>query len=169
MDADSERLAEYLVALFEANTGVDLRIDETAMKRVHEVAEAQTKLWRKYFFAVEVNLPFLGANADGPIHFEETIAGARAKRVFAGEDYTADLAAAREEREQREREAEEKRAKEDHKKWAREEEERAERKQDFKIVFVSLAVIVALAAAVIAFSSRHHEDQDRKEHSTEHH
>ncbi len=39
MDADSERLAEYLVALFEAKTGVDLRDDESAMKRVHEVAE----------------------------------------------------------------------------------------------------------------------------------
>lgn len=170
MEADSERLVAYLVAMFEAKNGIDLRGDENAMKRVHEAAERARHEWLANNDAgFVVNLPFITATERGPLHLDERLSVSAAKRVFAGDGFSEELAAARAERD---RTLAAKRKEEEANAKVQASEERIERAQSRKMLLVVALVLGAFAISVAALmiSSRSHTSHadDEKAHSTEH-
>ncbi len=168
MDADTERLVAYLIALFEAKSGVDLRGDEAALKRVREAAARATQEWRALpHGGIAVSLPFVTATPDGPLHLDERLSDGSAKRFFEGADYSKALADARAERE---RELDAKRLKQAASEREREGEKRAERTSDLKIGLITASIIVAIVVSVVALStSRAHErHDDDKAHAKDH-
>ncbi|MBW3606704.1 MAG: Hsp70 family protein, partial [Actinobacteria bacterium] len=65
-------IIEWLVKRFKDNHGVDLSVDRMALQRLKEAAE---KAKRELSTTTEasINLPFITATADGPLHLEETL------------------------------------------------------------------------------------------------
>ena len=82
-DDFDRKIAELLLERFRDETGVDLHADRLALQKVFQEAE-RTKIRLSEQTAVEVEVPFLAGNAQGPCHlltrlareeFEELIAG----------------------------------------------------------------------------------------------
>jgi molecular chaperone DnaK len=68
--ADFDRaVVNYFASEFKKEHGVDLTDDKAAMQRLRDEAE-KAKIELSTNNEVDVNLPFLTATADGPIHFE---------------------------------------------------------------------------------------------------
>ncbi|HEX6256342.1 MAG TPA: molecular chaperone DnaK [Euzebyales bacterium] len=67
-----QAVIEWMVARFKDNHGVDLGKDRMALQRLKEAAE---KAKRELSTTTEasINLPFITATADGPLHLEETL------------------------------------------------------------------------------------------------
>ena len=61
---------------FKKENGVDLSDDKAAMQRLRDEAE-KAKIELSTTNEVNINLPFLTANADGPMHFETTLSRAK--------------------------------------------------------------------------------------------
>jgi len=61
------RLTEHLIEYFEKEEGVDLRENKMALQRLKEAAE-RAKHELSSSSETEINLPFIAANADGPLH-----------------------------------------------------------------------------------------------------
>jgi molecular chaperone DnaK len=75
--ADFDRaIVNHLLDEFKAANGVDLTDDKAAMQRLRDEAE-KAKIELSTTNEVNINLPFLTANADGPIHFETTLTRAK--------------------------------------------------------------------------------------------
>lgn len=75
--ADFDRaIVNYLVSEFKKEHGVDLTDDKAAMQRLRDEAE-KAKIELSTNQEVDINLPFLTATADGPIHFEIKITRAK--------------------------------------------------------------------------------------------
>ena len=74
---------DWLVDGFKAKNGVDLSGDPMALTRLKEAAE-KAKIELSSVQETEVNLPFITANADGPIHLLETLSRAEFERMTAG-------------------------------------------------------------------------------------
>ena len=68
-DDFDERVVNYLVGQFKAQTGVDIHKDAMAMQRVREEAE-KAKKELSTALTVNVNLPFLATNKQGPVHMD---------------------------------------------------------------------------------------------------
>lgn len=97
-DVETERLSAWLLAIFEAKTGVDLRrADENAAARVREAAEKGRNEWRVTApdSGLAINLPFLSSTDAGPLHMDERIAPGELRRILAGDPMTEELEAAR--------------------------------------------------------------------------
>ncbi len=75
-------MVAWLVARFEADSGIDVRGDETAMARIREAAARVTTLVEMD----EVNLPFFASNASGPKHFQVSLRRREIERIFSGEE-----------------------------------------------------------------------------------
>ena len=75
-------LIKYLVELFEEDTGVSLLKDTMAMQRLKEAAE-KTKHELSTANSTEINLPFIAANAEGPVHLIRTIQRAEFESLVA--------------------------------------------------------------------------------------
>ncbi|MGQ9583400.1 MAG: molecular chaperone DnaK [Thermoplasmatota archaeon] len=71
---------DYLVAEFRKEHGVDLRKDRTALQRVREAAE-KAKIELSTTMETEVNLPFLSATSDGPVHFTHPLTRAKLEEL----------------------------------------------------------------------------------------
>jgi molecular chaperone DnaK len=69
-------LVDYIVDEFEDETGIDLTDDSQAMQRVYEAAE-KAKIELSSRKETEINLPFITATDDGPIHLEKSITRAK--------------------------------------------------------------------------------------------
>jgi molecular chaperone DnaK len=67
-----QAIIDWLVTRFKDNHGVDLSKDRMALQRLKEAAE---KAKRELSTTTEasINLPFITATADGPLHLEETL------------------------------------------------------------------------------------------------
>ena len=65
-------IVNYLCDEFKNESGVDIRKDAAAMQRVKDEAE-KAKKELSSVAQVEINLPFLTADADGPKHFEKSL------------------------------------------------------------------------------------------------
>lgn len=80
-DNIDEMLMEYLISEFKKETGVDLTSDNMAIQRLKEAAE---KAKKELSSAAEtnINLPFLTANATGPLHFNLTISRAKFEEMI---------------------------------------------------------------------------------------
>ncbi len=73
---------DWLVDGFKAKNGIDLSTDAMALTRLKEAAE-KAKIELSSVQETEVNLPFITANADGPIHLLETLSRAEFERMTA--------------------------------------------------------------------------------------
>jgi molecular chaperone DnaK len=67
-----QSIIDWMVKRFKDNHGVDLSVDRMALQRLKEAAE---KAKRELSTTTEasINLPFITATADGPLHLEETL------------------------------------------------------------------------------------------------
>ncbi len=69
-------IVDYLVDAFKQENKIDLRKDPTAMQRVREAAE-KAKIELSGITVANINLPFLTANRNGPLHMETTLSRAK--------------------------------------------------------------------------------------------
>ncbi len=75
--ADFDRvLVNYFVDEFKKDSGLDISNDKAAMQRLRDEAE-KAKIELSSAQEVNVNLPFLTADADGPKHFEHKLTRAK--------------------------------------------------------------------------------------------
>jgi molecular chaperone DnaK len=75
--ADFDRaIVNYFVDEFKNENGIDLKEDNAAMQRLRDEAE-KAKIELSTTNEVNINLPFLTADADGPKHFEHKLTRAK--------------------------------------------------------------------------------------------
>ncbi|WP_409328495.1 molecular chaperone DnaK [Trujillonella humicola] len=75
-----ERVVKHLVQTFNAQNGIDLSKDKLAMQRLREAAE-KAKIELSGAQSSNVNLPYITAGADGPLHLDVTITRAEFQRL----------------------------------------------------------------------------------------
>lgn len=73
-------IVDYLVEFFKKDSGIDIKSDKTAMQRVREAAE-KAKIELSTVFESDINLPFLSANAQGPVHFAHRLTRAKLEEI----------------------------------------------------------------------------------------
>src|SRR5437016_1636757 len=67
-----QRLVDYLVTAFKNSNGIDLAKDKMALQRLREAAE-KAKIELSQQAETTVNLPYITASAEGPLHLDEKI------------------------------------------------------------------------------------------------
>jgi molecular chaperone DnaK len=81
--ADFDRVViNYFADEFKKEHGIDIRDDNAAMQRLRDEAE-KAKIELSTAQEVDVNLPFLTADADGPKHFEHKLTRAKLESLVA--------------------------------------------------------------------------------------
>jgi molecular chaperone DnaK len=81
--ADFDRvLVNYFVDEFKKEHGIDISDDKAAMQRLRDEAE-KAKIELSTAQEVDINLPFLTADADGPKHFEHKLTRAKLESLVA--------------------------------------------------------------------------------------
>ncbi len=76
------RIVNHFLEVFKKEQGIDLKGDNAAMQRLKDEAE-KAKKELSSTPQVEINLPFLTADADGPKHFEYTLTRAKLEDLVA--------------------------------------------------------------------------------------
>ena len=76
------RIVNHFLEVFKKEEGVDLKNDSAAMQRLKDEAE-KAKKELSSTTQVEINLPFITADADGPKHFEYTLTRAKMEELVA--------------------------------------------------------------------------------------
>jgi len=74
------KVVEHLVKQFNVANGIDLSKDKLAMQRLREAAE-KAKIELSGAQSTNVNLPYITAGADGPLHLDVTITRAEFQRM----------------------------------------------------------------------------------------
>ena len=77
-----QRIIDWLVTQFKNAQGVDLSSDRMAMQRLKEAAE-KAKIELSQVQSTQINLPFITANADGPLHLDETLSRSKFQEMTA--------------------------------------------------------------------------------------
>jgi len=77
-----EKIITWLADTFKSKTGVDLKNDKMAMQRLKEAAE-KAKIELSSANQTAINLPYLTASADGPMHLDETLTRAQFEQLTA--------------------------------------------------------------------------------------
>jgi molecular chaperone DnaK len=67
-----QRVIDWLVKTFKDENGVDLGKDNMALQRLKEAAE-KAKIELSSVTSTEINLPFITATAEGPLHLQTTL------------------------------------------------------------------------------------------------
>lgn len=81
--ADFDRvIVNYFADEFKKENGIDLKDDKAAMQRLRDEAE-KAKIELSTAQEVEINLPFLTADSDGPKHFEHKLTRAKLENLVA--------------------------------------------------------------------------------------
>ncbi|MGY1835565.1 molecular chaperone DnaK [Blastococcus sp. SYSU DS0510] len=75
-----ERVVKHLVQTFNAQNGIDLSKDKLAMQRLREAAE-KAKIELSGAQSTNLNLPYITAGAEGPLHLDITITRAEFQRM----------------------------------------------------------------------------------------
>src|SRR6195952_1612714 len=75
-----ERVVKHLVQTFNVSNGIDLSKDKLAMQRLREAAE-KAKIELSGAQSTNINLPYITAGADGPLHLDVTISRAEFQRM----------------------------------------------------------------------------------------
>jgi len=75
-----QRLVEYLVKQFHNGHGVDLSKDKMALQRLREAAE-KAKIELSSSTETTINLPYITASAEGPLHLDEKITRAQFQQL----------------------------------------------------------------------------------------
>jgi molecular chaperone DnaK len=73
---------EVNVSQFKNAQGVDLSADRMAMQRLKEAAE-KAKIELSQVQSTQINLPFITANADGPLHLDESLSRSKFQEMTA--------------------------------------------------------------------------------------
>jgi molecular chaperone DnaK len=76
-------LMDHLITNFKNAHGVDLSKDKMALQRVREAAE-KAKIELSSAMQASINLPYITASAEGPLHLDESITRAQFEQLTAG-------------------------------------------------------------------------------------
>jgi molecular chaperone DnaK len=74
------RIVQHLVRTFSAQNGIDLSKDRMALQRLQEAAE-KAKIELSGSQSTTINLPYITAGAEGPLHLDVTITRAEFQRM----------------------------------------------------------------------------------------
>ncbi|MCW2505309.1 MAG: chaperone protein DnaK, partial [Actinomycetia bacterium] len=77
-----QRLVEHLVKTFVSQNGIDLSKDKMAMQRLREAAE-KAKIELSGSQSSSINLPYITAGPDGPLHLDVTVSRSEFQRMTA--------------------------------------------------------------------------------------
>jgi molecular chaperone DnaK len=77
-----QRIIDWLVAQFKSAHGVDLANDRMATQRLKEAAE-KAKIELSQVQQTQINLPFITATPEGPLHLDETLTRAKFQEMTA--------------------------------------------------------------------------------------
>ena len=77
-----QRIIDWLVQQFKSAHGVDLDKDRMATQRLKEAAE-KAKIELSQVQQTQINLPFITATADGPLHLDESLTRAKFQEMTA--------------------------------------------------------------------------------------
>ena len=77
-----QRVIDWLADRFKGNYSIDLSKDRMAMQRLKEAAE-KAKIELSQVNETTINLPFISAGADGPLHLEEKLTRTEFERMTA--------------------------------------------------------------------------------------
>jgi molecular chaperone DnaK len=75
-----QAVVAFLVQKFNAQNGIDLSKDKMAMQRLQEAAE-KAKIELSGAQSTSINLPYITAGADGPLHLDVTLSRAEFQRL----------------------------------------------------------------------------------------
>jgi molecular chaperone DnaK len=78
-----EKIINWLVELFQTDTGIDLRTDRLALQRLKEAAE-RAKCELSSVSEATINLPFIAADANGPKHINTTLTREQFEELVGG-------------------------------------------------------------------------------------
>ena len=78
-----QRVIDWMVGEFKNAHGVDLANDKMALQRLKEAAE-KAKIELSNLQETSINLPFITATSDGPLHMELTLTRARFQEMTRG-------------------------------------------------------------------------------------
>jgi molecular chaperone DnaK len=76
------KVVEWLVETFKNGHGVDLSVDKMAMQRLREAAE-KAKIELSSTVETTINLPFITATQEGPLHLEQRLTRGEFERMTA--------------------------------------------------------------------------------------
>ena len=77
-----QRVIDWLVQQFKSAHGVDLSTDRMAAQRLKEAAE-KAKIELSQVQQTQINLPFITATADGPLHLDESLSRSKFQEMTA--------------------------------------------------------------------------------------
>jgi molecular chaperone DnaK len=77
-----QRVIDWLVNGFKAAHGIDLGADKMALQRLKEAAE-KAKIELSQVQQTQINLPFITATPDGPLHLDESLTRAKFQEMTA--------------------------------------------------------------------------------------
>src|SRR3979490_780055 len=80
-DDIDQRIVDWLIDEFKKKNGIDLSKDKMALQRLKDAAE-KAKIELSQMMETEINLPFITAGANGPIHMEEKLTRTRLEQMM---------------------------------------------------------------------------------------
>ena len=81
-DDFDQRIINWMAEQFQREHGIDLRKDKMVLQRLRDAAE-KAKIELSGMTSTSINLPFITATAEGPLHFEATLTRAEFDRITA--------------------------------------------------------------------------------------
>ena len=81
-DDFDQRVIDWMADRFQRDHGIDLRKDKMVLQRLRDAAE-KAKIELSGMTSTSINLPFITATAEGPLHFEATLTRAEFDRITA--------------------------------------------------------------------------------------
>ena len=81
-DDFDQRLIDWMADKFASEHGIDLRKDKMVLQRLKDAAE-KAKIELSGMTSTNINLPFITATAEGPLHFDVTLTRAEFDRLTA--------------------------------------------------------------------------------------
>ncbi|MBQ8213500.1 MAG: molecular chaperone DnaK, partial [Clostridia bacterium] len=81
-DDFDQRVIDWMADQFQREHGLDLRKDKMVLQRLRDAAE-KAKIELSGMNTTSINLPFITATAEGPLHFEATLTRAEFDRITA--------------------------------------------------------------------------------------
>jgi molecular chaperone DnaK len=81
-DDFDDKIINWLIEEFKKENGLDLRNDKMAMHRLKEAAE-KAKHELSGVMSTDINIPYITATQDGPLHLEKTLTRARFNEMTA--------------------------------------------------------------------------------------
>ena len=79
-DDFDQRLIDWLVTEFRKDQGIDLSKDPMALQRLKEAAE-KAKIELSQVQQTQINLPFITATSEGPLHLDESLSRAKLQEL----------------------------------------------------------------------------------------